>query len=110
MLVERRGHFLQLLEGPEANVRALYSKIVVDRRHSLITLQGECYSATRLFPGWSMSRVKLVETESRVVALVDLFELGRGRKLFSEVDDLLLILKKFGENSENFEMSSGSND
>jgi hypothetical protein len=54
MLVYKDGDFMQVLEGEEATVRALYAKIGRDRRHrrTMVLLQGELQE--RSFPDWSM--------------------------------------------------------
>ncbi|MDD5391962.1 MAG: BLUF domain-containing protein [Thiothrix sp.] len=54
MLLYKDGNFMQVLEGEEQTVRALYTKISHDLRHRglLTLLQGE--QAERQFPDWSM--------------------------------------------------------
>jgi len=54
MLLYKGGNFMQVLEGEEQTVRALYTKISHDQRHRglLALLQGE--QAERQFPDWSM--------------------------------------------------------
>jgi len=54
MLLYKDGNFMQLLEGEEAGVKALYVKISGDRRHkgTVILLAGSI--AKRSFPDWSM--------------------------------------------------------
>ncbi|WP_048694038.1 BLUF domain-containing protein [Catenovulum maritimum] len=46
--------FIQLLEGPEASVRALYQKISTDPRHSNVMQVMEMTVNNKLFPDWSM--------------------------------------------------------
>ncbi|MEA3207579.1 MAG: hypothetical protein QOE70_636 [Chthoniobacter sp.] len=55
MLLHKDGNFMQVLEGEEGTVRAIYSKIADDRRHRglLILLQG--HQPDRMFPAWSMT-------------------------------------------------------
>ena len=53
-LVCRQDLYLQLVEGPEAAIDALYAKIVADDRHCDVTpLLTETVS-TRMFPEWEM--------------------------------------------------------
>ncbi len=54
MLLYKDGNFIQVLEGEEAAVRALYAKIEQDARHAgiIALLQGN--EAERQFPDWSM--------------------------------------------------------
>lgn len=53
-LVHRPEYFLQIIEGPECDVRQLYQKIEADPRHedACILLENTCRS--RLFPNWEM--------------------------------------------------------
>jgi hypothetical protein len=54
MLLYKDGNFMQVLEGEEEVVRALYHKIGLDPRHrGLLTLLQGSLSA-RQFPEWSM--------------------------------------------------------
>jgi Sensors of blue-light using FAD len=54
MLLYKDGNFLQVLEGEEQQVRALYAKITDDLQHkgSMALLQG--FENERAFPDWSM--------------------------------------------------------
>lgn len=54
MLLYHDGQFLQLLEGNEAEVKAVYQLVQRDQRHEnlQILLQGSI--ATRDFPNWTM--------------------------------------------------------
>lgn len=54
MLLYKDGNFMQLLEGPEDTVMALYARIERDPRHRgvLIVLKREVEE--RAFPDWSM--------------------------------------------------------
>ncbi|MEO8635715.1 MAG: BLUF domain-containing protein [Gemmatimonadales bacterium] len=48
------GTFLQMLEGPEENVRALFTKILRDPRHADATVLVARTADSRFFPEWSM--------------------------------------------------------
>jgi hypothetical protein len=48
------GHFIQMLEGDEKAVRALYKKIVADPRHHTKIVLGEGDRPDRMFADWSM--------------------------------------------------------
>jgi FAD-dependent sensor of blue light len=65
MLLYKEGSFMQVLEGDEAAVRALYAKIGLDPRHRglLTLLQGPLEE--RLFPDWSMGFRDLSSAEAR---------------------------------------------
>ena len=64
MLLYKDGNLMQVLEGEEANVRSLYTKIAADRRHKgLITLL-DGYAPERQFPDWSMAFRNLDKAKS----------------------------------------------
>jgi hypothetical protein len=48
------GHFIQMLEGEESAVRALYDRIVRDPRHHTKLVLGEGEIPARMFANWSM--------------------------------------------------------
>ena len=54
ILLYKNGHFLQLLEGDEENVRRIYEKITHDVRHTNVTTVVENEMNERVFPSWSM--------------------------------------------------------
>ncbi len=55
--------FVQVLEGEDAAVMALYSKLLRDKRHRDVALKHKRKIVTREFGGWSMGAVlKSVET------------------------------------------------
>lgn len=54
LLLFNRGTFIQILEGDEKKVKALYKTIHKDPRHKLVFTLSEGYRQTRQFPSWSM--------------------------------------------------------
>lgn len=67
MLLYKEGNFMQVLEGEEEAVRAVYDKIGEDPRHrGEITLQ-EGFTEERQFPDWSMGFRDLLSPETRSV-------------------------------------------
>lgn len=54
MLLYHEGHFLQLLEGDEAQVRERYEVIAADERHKWVSLVMTGPNGTRDFPDWTM--------------------------------------------------------
>lgn len=65
MLLYKDGNFMQVLEGEEEPVRALYDKIGDDLRHrGEITLR-EGFTEGRQFPDWSMGFRDLESQEVR---------------------------------------------
>lgn len=55
VLVYRNGYFIQLLEGPEAAVRATYARIVQDPRHQQVETVAEATARLRRFTAWHMA-------------------------------------------------------
>jgi hypothetical protein len=53
-LICRRDVYLQLIEGPEDKIDALYSRILVDDRHANLHLALSSEVTTRMFPEWEM--------------------------------------------------------
>jgi hypothetical protein len=67
MLLYKDGNFMQVLEGEEGPVRALYDKIGDDPRHrgKIVLRQG--FTEERQFPGWSMGFRDLESPEARAI-------------------------------------------
>lgn len=55
LLIYHNHRFMQLLEGEREEVRALYSNITRDARHSDITIQIEGFESVRMFSDWHMA-------------------------------------------------------
>lgn len=103
-LTARQDYFLQLLEGPEQKVRELYSKIMADRRHTQVTLQGEAFSETRLSPHWSMGLVECDPTQPSSEDLLTVFEMGRGGKSYQDASSLRAILRMFSRHARTLDI------
>lgn len=54
LLYDDFGVFVQLIEGEEATIKGLYSKIARDQRHTQVTLLHEQFTFERIFPDWRM--------------------------------------------------------
>lgn len=54
MLLYKDGNFMQVLEGEEATVRALYEKVHRDPRHRGVITLLQGHVEERQFPDWSM--------------------------------------------------------
>lgn len=57
LLVFQEGNFLQCLEGPEARVAALMTRIRRDRRHVDLDILESGPCSARVFPDWPMGYV-----------------------------------------------------
>lgn len=53
-LICREDLYLQLLEGPQDGVRAIYERIAKDNRHTDVRTLWSGETAARLFPEWAM--------------------------------------------------------
>lgn len=53
------GYFIQVLEGGRAAVNHLYNRVVIDGRHSDVTLLGYEEIRERRFAGWAMGQANL---------------------------------------------------
>jgi hypothetical protein len=65
MLLYKDGDFLQLLEGEQAAVKALYEHIKKDPRHSGTIVVEEEETQSRLFEDWSMGFRDLSDPQVR---------------------------------------------
>lgn len=65
LLLYKDGRFMQLLEGPEKEVCATYSRIVRDLRHRDVTILLEGPIAERDFSEWSMGFRAIDDTTAR---------------------------------------------
>lgn len=54
LLVVKDGYFAQALEGEEAAVTQIFSKIAEDPRHSGVVVLAKEETDHRIFPGWQM--------------------------------------------------------
>jgi hypothetical protein len=59
LLLYKDGNFMQVLEGSEAAVRGLFSRLEQDQRHAGIMIYVEREIETREFANWSMGFVNL---------------------------------------------------
>ncbi|MCU0756678.1 MAG: BLUF domain-containing protein [Xanthomonadales bacterium] len=64
-LVATRQRFLQVLEGPQTTVQALYTRIQRDPRHESCVLLLQSAADFRLWPDWSMKLLGDLQFERR---------------------------------------------
>jgi len=55
ILLYKKSNFMQVLEGEESVVKALYAKITADSRHRHVTTLTSEHIKEREFPDWSMA-------------------------------------------------------
>jgi len=71
MLLYHSGSFLQVLEGPDKNVDALYATIRKDPRHTNFLLLLRATIQKREFENWSMGFVDATELAESLEGFVD---------------------------------------
>lgn len=62
LLLHKDGQFLQVLEGPEDQVAAKYTRISADPRHAEVTILAEESIESRRFPDWTMAYEPITDT------------------------------------------------
>ncbi len=74
MLLYHGGHFLQLLEGSETEVRDRYAIIARDERHKWVSLVMTGPNAARDFPDWTMGFRDLGPEQTPAAGWTDFLE------------------------------------
>ena len=90
----RDGVYLQLLEGPKVKVLACFERILHDRRHSQIVLQGLGDIENRALPDWSMGIIDS-NGPDQTAEILSLFESGRAGSVYKDQQSLLALLRIF---------------
>jgi len=93
VLIYNGGVFLQLLEGRNEDILALYSKILIDKRHSKIKKIYEGYSNSRIFNDWTMAHKNINEYASDIREKIETFiySESQGDELIYQEDAIKLI-------------------
>jgi hypothetical protein len=77
ILLYSDGSFVQVLEGEPSNIDQLYQKLLLDKRHTQLTVIIREPIAKRSFGGWSMGFSSLSTEElTKIDGLNDFFENG----------------------------------
>ncbi|SCA56412.1 putative BLUF domain-containing protein [Candidatus Terasakiella magnetica] len=71
ILVYRSGSFLQVLEGPKAELKKLYKKIMKDKRHTELRLIFRGDIKQKDFQDWSMGYVDTNKQSTQLEGFVD---------------------------------------
>ena len=71
MLLYHSGSFLQVLEGPEKQVDALYAKVQKDPRHNKCLLILRRTIQEKEFENWSMGFVDMAQVAARFEGFID---------------------------------------
>lgn len=97
MLLFREGQFLQLLEGPEREVKSVFEMVKGDARHEGIKIIFSQSVEARQFPDWTMGFERLDEAWSVPRAWITILEEGLNSPSMaddpSRAKDLLLTFQ-----------------
>ena len=97
MLLFREGQFLQLLEGPEREVKSVYEIVKRDPRHTALKVLLSEEVAERQFSQWTMGFERLDEVWSVPRAWTSILEDGLNSSSLTEnpsrAKDLLLTFQ-----------------
>lgn len=74
LLVVGEGRFLQVLEGPLAEVEATFERIRRDERHADLTVIARGSADRRLFRDWNMAHHQIVKADQALLAAAGLSE------------------------------------
>lgn len=67
LLLHHGGCFMQMLEGPRDQIRALYERIATDSRHRDVVVELDAPADERLFPDWQMGFAEVPSIRGRAV-------------------------------------------
>lgn len=68
MMLFHDAHFVQVLEGPDEEVRTTFARICEDTRHRSIHVELEDTIEERMFPDWSMGFRDLADGSAEEIA------------------------------------------
>ena len=85
MLLYKNGHFMQVLEGDEADVMQVFADIERDKRHKNVDVLRTEYIQHRNFPDWTMGFRNIDKLDlSTVPGFTRLLEHDFNSEFFSE--------------------------
>ncbi|SMF08177.1 BLUF domain-containing protein [Pseudobacteriovorax antillogorgiicola] len=95
VLIHRKGHFLQILEGPEQNVEELYEVISHDPRHEAVSMIHRQYDEDRIFKlGWYMAYKGFEEYSEDIRSLIeDMIYSKSGGETVDSRDELIELAR-----------------
>ena len=87
--------YVQVLEGPEETVTALFEHISRDPRHDSVSVLESGYVGPRVFSRWAMAQVgDEGEADIPLIAHRDGISPSAGRRTTSEQDQLLEVMRE----------------
>ncbi len=102
-LIFREGHFIQLLEGAEADVQMIYDKVAKDKRHRNVKLIGKTKSSERFMSDWSMAFLETPDVNETAQDIIDLLELGGNGSEAKLKSTIAAVLSRFSKGTRKFE-------
>lgn len=97
MLLYRSGFFVQLLEGEESAVKALYEKIKKDPRHRESEILIEFPEDSRLFPQWYMGVISEPLHTKELVSMVESLRESKAEAKEAVAKQAVSLLKSFSK-------------
>ncbi|MBL8132415.1 MAG: BLUF domain-containing protein [Anaerolineae bacterium] len=93
MLLYRDGFFIQVLEGDEDKVKALFARIAADPRHRNVLTVHTGQVESRRFPDWTMGFNKLSDSDlDQLPGFTDFLSRPDDGTLFTQNSDRVLTL------------------
>ena len=105
MLLYIQGKFIQVLEGSQHEVTALFDRIAGDRRHQRVAVVLEGDSEHRHFKDWSMGFRRLTPDEARQLGGFEDIDHFFARKRVTEKSNLLMVFLKLFYNKNMVEFA-----
>lgn len=90
VLIYYNDHFLQVIEGPSAEISKLFSNIIIDPRNYDVEVLQERTISERDFINWSMAFVDIGELEN-----VDVIEVAQLDNITGDKDSVMMIVRGF---------------
>ena len=97
VLLYQNGHFMQILEGDERDVKKVYSSIRGDLRHKDVTTIIEAEEPKRVFPDWAMAFRKLDGNEEPAFGYSDYLSIpitGEELQHYRNLPERMMVLFK----------------
>lgn len=111
LLLFHEGRFFQVLEGDMAHVMACFSKIMLDPRHTSVSILTAGPAQSRAFPGWSMGYAEVDElpgpARSAAFSIYDLIPPNSQRR--GEDEDVRKQVRSFLASYEQFNRQMTTN-
>jgi hypothetical protein len=88
------GHwFVQVLEGDEADVRSLFTRIQEDPRHNSVELLFAGRAHDRIFAHWSMAKVAMPDSDLPLIAQISEISPASSRGMTPAQNRLLDVMR-----------------